>query len=101
MGSWIHDGFLDSWNPCVKDLRILDLLESIIGFSKSFVQWAGIEVKNKKLMPISNMSGGALAATVLVVGCVGHLGNVCIMFSIFWGKEEFRDYSETYWLPQF
>ena len=52
MGSWIHDGFLDSWNPCVKDFRILDLLESIIGFNKSFVQWAGIEVKNKKLMPI-------------------------------------------------
>ena len=55
MGSWIHDGFLDSWNPCVKDFRILDLLESIIGFNKSFVQWAGIEVKNKKLMPISKM----------------------------------------------
>ena len=52
MGSWIHDGFLDSWNPCVKDFRVLDLLESIIGFNKSFVQWAGIEVKNKKLMPI-------------------------------------------------
>ena len=52
MGSWIHDGFLDSWIPCVKDFRILDLLESIIGFNKSFVQWAGIEVKNKKLMPI-------------------------------------------------
>ena len=46
MGSWIHDGFLDSWNPCVKVFRILDLLESIIGFNKSF------EVKNKKLMPI-------------------------------------------------
>ena len=52
MGSWIHDGFLDSWNPCGKDFRILDLLESIIGFNKSFVQGAGIEVKNKKLMPI-------------------------------------------------
>ena len=51
MGSRIHDGFLDSWNPCVKDFRILDLLESIIGFNKSFVQWAEIEVKNKKLMP--------------------------------------------------
>ena len=52
MGSWIHDGFLDSWNPCVKDFRMLDLLESMIGFDKSSVQWAGIEVKNKKLMPI-------------------------------------------------
>ena len=50
MGSWIHDGFLDSWNPCVKDFRILDLLEFIIGFNESFVQWPGIEVKNKKLM---------------------------------------------------
>ena len=40
------------WNPCVKDFRILDLLEAIIGFNKSFVQWAGIEVKNKKLIPI-------------------------------------------------
>ena len=56
MGSWIHDGFLDSWNPCVKDFRVLDLLESIIGFNKSYGQWAGIEVKNKKLMPISNDS---------------------------------------------
>ena len=53
MGSWIHDELLDSWNPCVKDFRILDLLESIIDFNKSFVQWAGIEVKKKKLMPIS------------------------------------------------
>ena len=56
MGSWIHDGFLDFWNPCVKDFRISDLLESIIGFNKSFVQWAGIEVKNKKLMPMSYKS---------------------------------------------
>ena len=54
MGSWIHDGFLDS--PWVlgflehlrQDFRILDLLESIIGFNKSFVQLVGIEVKNKK-----------------------------------------------------
>ena len=52
MGSWIHDGFLDSWNPCVRDFRISNLLESIIGFNKSFVQWVGIEVKNKKLIPI-------------------------------------------------
>ena len=52
MGSWIHNGFLDSWNLCVKDFRILDLLESILGLNKSFVQWAGIEVKNKKLVPI-------------------------------------------------
>ena len=44
--------FWTYWNPCVKDFRILDLLESIIGFNKSFLQWAGIEVKNKKLMPI-------------------------------------------------
>ena len=49
MGSWIHDGFLDSWNPCVKDFRMLDLLESIIGFNKSFVQLVGIEVKNNKI----------------------------------------------------
>ena len=47
MGSWIHDGFL----ACVKDFRILDLLASIIGFNKSYGQWVGIEVKNKKLMP--------------------------------------------------
>ena len=40
------------WNPCDKDFRILDLLEPIIGFNKSCVQWAGIEVKNKKLMPM-------------------------------------------------
>ena len=46
MGSWIHDGLLYSWNPCVKDFRILDLLESIIGFNKCFVQWEGItEIK--------------------------------------------------------
>ena len=65
----IHDGFLDSrwvlgftmgsWIPGTlvsKISEFLDLLESIIGFNKSFVQWAGIEVKNKKLMPISNDS---------------------------------------------
>ena len=61
MGScWIHDGFLDSWNPCVKDFRILDLLESKIDFNKSFVQWAGIGAKNKKLMPICIAGIGCL-----------------------------------------
>ena len=45
MGSWIHDGFLDSWNPCVKDFRIWDLLESIIGFNKSFAA-EGVGTKN-------------------------------------------------------
>ena len=48
-------GFLDSWNPCVKDFNFLDLQESIIGFNKFYGQWAGIEVKNKKLMPISEV----------------------------------------------
>ena len=59
MGSWIHDGFLDSrcvlgfLKPLRQRFQNFGPTGIHIGFNKSFVQWVGIEVKNKKPMPIS------------------------------------------------